>query len=80
MCLQLCPELLKTITCDRKALLDKDFFELLSVSSLERRIFGTGKIAPTFGFIWLQSDMVLPSWGTCETSVVLTAEEVPECA
>eukprot|EP00656_Telonema_subtile_P027103 TRINITY_DN290_c0_g2_i1.p1 TRINITY_DN290_c0_g2~~TRINITY_DN290_c0_g2_i1.p1 ORF type:complete len:604 (+),score=149.32 TRINITY_DN290_c0_g2_i1:74-1885(+) len=70
---QLCPNLLKMITCERKELQNKDFFDLLDINSLEKRIFGTGKIAKTFGLVWLQSDLRLPEWGTCDTSVVLQA-------
>eukprot|EP00656_Telonema_subtile_P006230 TRINITY_DN12858_c0_g1_i1.p1 TRINITY_DN12858_c0_g1~~TRINITY_DN12858_c0_g1_i1.p1 ORF type:complete len:798 (-),score=106.72 TRINITY_DN12858_c0_g1_i1:145-2538(-) len=74
----LCPDLLQMITCDRKGLQDQDFFELLEISSLEKRILGSGKIAPNFGLVWLQSDLKLPDWCTCETSVVIQAQ--PESA
>jgi len=75
---QLHPKLLEMITCDRKALRDKDLFELLDVSQLERRILRTGEITDSFGLIWLQSDMRLPSWSTCDTSVVLQSEPAIE--
>jgi len=52
-----------------------DFFDLLDISKLERRIFGHGAISPSFGLVWLQGDMVLPEWSTCETTVVLQATQ-----
>ena len=52
-----------------------DFFDLLDISKLERRIFGHGAISPSFGLVWLQDDMVLPEWCTCETTVVLQATQ-----
>ena len=52
-----------------------DFFDLLDISKLERRIFGHGAISPSFGLVWLQGDLVLPAWSTCETTVVLQATQ-----
>lgn len=74
---ELYPGLLHLITCNRAELLKKDFFDLLDVSKLERRIFGVGKVADNFNLIWLQADMVLPSWGTCDTSVVIMQAIAP---
>eukprot|EP00656_Telonema_subtile_P041142 TRINITY_DN4625_c0_g1_i6.p2 TRINITY_DN4625_c0_g1~~TRINITY_DN4625_c0_g1_i6.p2 ORF type:complete len:387 (+),score=99.08 TRINITY_DN4625_c0_g1_i6:2140-3300(+) len=65
--------LLELLTCSRGELTKVDYFNILEVSVLERKIFGTGKISPDFCFIWLQSERgELPKWCTAKSSVVLT--------
>ena len=58
--LQLHPDFLHQITCKRENLMKMNFFDLLDISKLERRIFGHGAISSSFRLVWLQGDTVLP--------------------
>eukprot|EP00656_Telonema_subtile_P027101 TRINITY_DN290_c0_g1_i2.p1 TRINITY_DN290_c0_g1~~TRINITY_DN290_c0_g1_i2.p1 ORF type:complete len:615 (+),score=112.75 TRINITY_DN290_c0_g1_i2:149-1993(+) len=68
------PGLFEKLTVARESLLKQDLFSLFEVRELEKRVLGSGKISENFGVVWLQSDLVLPSWCTCHTSVIFQGD------